>query len=69
MNIISALMKTDARLAYEYRWLVCDKVTEEWVVYDNSNSWLRIRGNISGANVIGRTKSQDQAIEWLLEEE
>jgi hypothetical protein len=64
MKIISALIKTDVRLVYEWRWLVYDRATEEWVVYDNN-----INLSKSGSKcVVGRTKTQDQAIAWLLEE-
>lgn len=65
MNILSALMTTDVRLDYEWRWLVFDKVTEEWVVYDNNINL----SNPKSKREVGRTKSQDQSIEWLLDEE
>lgn len=64
VNILSALMTTDARVAYEYRWLVYDKATEEWLVYDNNINLIKDGYKC----LVGRTKSEDQAIAWLLEE-
>ena len=65
MNILAALISyEEVRLAYEYRWLIFDKASKKWVVYDNN-----INPGKAGSNkrVVGRTKSQDQAIDWLLE--
>lgn len=61
MNILTALMKTDARVAYEYRWLVWDKKSELWEVHE-----CKLDDEMS--HLVGITKSEDQAVEWLLEE-
>lgn len=59
MNIVSALMKTDARLTYNNRWLIYDN--ELWCV-------LERKRNAKKTKIIIKTPIQDEAVEELLKE-
>jgi hypothetical protein len=62
MNIISVLMKTNARVVYSNKWIEYDKVTDNWCVYER-------KPHAKITRTIIETPIQDSAIEFLLKEE